>query len=93
MDWKVNDLLMSCDVEKEVRELGCRIFGSMGSGVAHNHEDGLVGLPLLWLPKEGQRVVRDQVGEVVFSIVEPVFDLQWNKKAFIEVLKFSSDVD
>ena len=40
----------------------------------------LNGIPLLGLPEEGQRVVRDQVREVVLGVVEPVLYLRTNWK-------------
>ena len=67
---------MSCNIEEQIWVLGGWILGAMGSRVAHDHEHRLIRFPLFWLAEEGQRVVGDQVGEVVLGIVEAVFNLK-----------------
>ena len=67
---------MCGDVEEEVRVLGRGVLGSVRTGVAEYHKDGLVWIVLLGLTEEGQTVVRDQVGEVVLLVVVAVFDLE-----------------
>ena len=66
---------MSGNVEEEVLVLGCRVFWSMWTWKAHYHHNWLVGSVLLGLSEEGQRVVGDEVREVVFGVVKPVLDL------------------
>ena len=70
-------LLMSGDIEEQVGVLRRRIFGSVGSGVAHDHEDRLVRIPVLGLPEEGQRAVGDQVGEIVLGVVGAMLHLKF----------------
>ena len=68
---------MGCHVEEEVGVLGSCILGSVGSRVAHDHEDRLVRIPVLGLPEEGQRAVGDQVGEIVLGVVGAMLHLKF----------------
>ena len=70
---------MSGDIEEQVGVLRRRIFGSVGSGVAHDHEDRLIGISMLGLAEEGEGAVRDQVGEVILCVVKSVLHLKSNQ--------------
>lgn len=80
-------LLMSGDIEEQVGVLRRRIFGSVGSGVAHDHEDRLIGISMLGLAEEGEGAVRDQVGEVILCVVKSVLHLKSNQKSFLAATK------
>ena len=76
-EWEWNEYsLVRGDVKEEVWVLWGGILGAVGSGVAQDHEDGLVRIVLLGLPEERQAVVGDQVGEVVLLVVVAVLDLE-----------------
>ena len=70
-----SNLLMRCDIEEEIFVLGRRIFWAMRSGIGEHHHDGPVRLALLCPSKKGQRVIGNEIWEIILGIVPTVPDL------------------
>ena len=66
---------MGCDIEKEIFVLRCRIFWAMRSGIGEHHHDGPVRLALFCPSKKGQRVIGNEIWEIILGIVPTVPDL------------------
>ena len=66
---------MRCDIEEEIFVLGRRIFWAMRSGIGEHHHDGPVRLALLCPSKKGQRVIGNEIWEIILGIVPTVPDL------------------
>ena len=66
---------MRCDIEEEIFVLGRRIFWAMRSGIGEHHHNGPVRLALLCPSKKGQRVIGNEIWEIILGIVPTVPDL------------------
>lgn len=64
---------MRADVEEQMAVLRRGVFGAVGRGEAHCQHHWLSVILLLGLAEKGDRVVGDEVGIVVFGVVEAVF--------------------
>ena len=86
---------MSRDVKEQILILWCWILWSVWSGIAHDHQNRLVGVARLGVVEEPHRVVGDQVGVVVVFVVEAVSKLQHEKHVIgisdiLRILRLSS---
>ena len=66
---------MGCDIEEKVLILRCRIFWAMRSWIGKDHHNGPVRLALFCSSKKGQRVVCNDIWEIILGIVPTVPDL------------------
>jgi len=69
------NLLVGCHIEEEIRKLGCWIFRTMRSRVAHDHKNRLIRVLPFWISEKFYWSIRYDIRKIIFGVFEAMLYL------------------